>query len=485
MNNPIVDPPSVTDGGSQPSEQMFGSPIQLSPPDKINENSHNNDNNRYCCMDLPPYVVYVESLDKSIGNLHDMQVGKKLFESGLRGILRVDKRGRNRIEAEFNNYNNANEFLSCFLVKKENWRAFIPSHRVTCKGIIRGVDTSLSEETILKLIKTENRREVLHIRRLKRKTTNEQGEIIFVTTGTIVATFAGTTLPRHVSIWYSHRIPEVYISPVIQCFNCLRYGHTKTLCKSQKRCSRCSDHHDLHMCQSDIIKCIHCGQPHLSTEAGTPLANRVCPEYLRQKKIKEIMATHNYSAYEANLLIKNPEQVQLEKNIRNIYHTDFPPLKKDDVIQRTINFAASTAPRRQVVDYSDIVKKQTQQKITGTTPKNSTMTSPTMGYKSQESSKRKFPASPEEKTHNKIKNPHKKPPGNMSTRGVAFTKEIRTPLTFTKESQDPISESEGEETFTNLNNLVMQDRRRQRVFLEEEIPIDEDITLEFEGSCQE
>lgn len=93
-----------------------------------------------------------------------------------------------------------------------------------------------------------------------------------------------------------------YVQQVLQCFQCLRYGHTAKACKSKPRCKYCGKYcesttapnHDPQTCEFKVNpSCLYCLGDH---EA----CNRLCPEYLRQKDIRLRMAFDNESFGEAN-----------------------------------------------------------------------------------------------------------------------------------------------------------------------------------------
>lgn len=82
-----------------------------------------------------------------------------------------------------------------------------------------------------------------------------------------------------------------YIAPVVQCFNCLQFGHTRKLCRAKGRCIGCG----LHSHGEDkpcILKCFHCD----SLEHNS--LSKKCPEHKRQVIIKEIMALENKTFFE-------------------------------------------------------------------------------------------------------------------------------------------------------------------------------------------
>ncbi|KAL3281487.1 hypothetical protein HHI36_004695 [Cryptolaemus montrouzieri] len=88
-------------------------------------------------------------------------------------------------------------------------------------------------------------------------------------------------------------------------------------CRGRKRCRNCGSEHDEAQCDIVEAECIFCKMNHSAVD-------RICPEYGRQKKIKEAMAVYKYTYYEGNTLYKT--------NLRNIYTSlrKFPNLKRND-----------------------------------------------------------------------------------------------------------------------------------------------------------
>ncbi|XP_039305606.1 uncharacterized protein LOC113004804 isoform X2 [Solenopsis invicta] len=86
-----------------------------------------------------------------------------------------------------------------------------------------------------------------------------------------------------------------YVAPVIQCFNCFRFGHFKHQCKNEARCIVCGD--NMHGDCNKPEACRNCEGAHRSTK-------RSCPVALRNKEIKTIMAYNNVTFFEAERLLK-------------------------------------------------------------------------------------------------------------------------------------------------------------------------------------
>lgn len=141
---------------------------------------------------------------------------------------------------------------------------------------------------------------ILKAPRFSRKIRNINGEIEYKPTGTILLTFKGSQFPSFVSIFRVVCHVEPLIQKVIQCYNCLRYGHISKQCKGKTRCSKCGEDQEFTACQklSNII-CSFCKGPHLVTN------HKACPEFNKQKSIKYIMANENISYKETVLKQEN------------------------------------------------------------------------------------------------------------------------------------------------------------------------------------
>lgn len=259
--------------------------------------------NLYSANDRAPFTVFVQStqtspissdndqVNKNISKLHPIAFGKLLSENQVEGVLKITKKGRDRLGVDFYNYKQANNFVLNQKIKN-TFETFIPSHLISCQGIVRSVHQSLSDNDIISSINSIYK--VISVRRLSRRSSPAGVQpVIYEPTQTLVITFAGTTLPKYVKLYYCSLPVEAYILPVLRCYNCLRFGHTSKLCKSTQRCATCSGPHDKSKCEVQSPLCVHCSQPHSSLDAN-------CPELRRQQAIKRFMATEKLTFFEAS-----------------------------------------------------------------------------------------------------------------------------------------------------------------------------------------
>lgn len=265
--------------------------------------------NKYKPADRGPYFVYVEHLNKNIGRLFPVRVGHYLFnnEQFKSNIIDIKSVGLNRVKVIFKSFNIANLLINHEIMCKNSLVAYIPKYYTHKKGIIKMVDTYFSEEYLKKAIISNI--EVAEVQRMKRRVVKPDGQVEFVDRQIIIVTFLGNNTPQNVQINLVNFKIEPYIHPVVQCYNCLRFGHTSRLCKGNARCKKCAKSHDENeTCDKDSLFCIHC-----KSEEHASLSKK-CPIYSEQYNIKKIMANENTSFKEAEALVKNPSYAKIVTN---------------------------------------------------------------------------------------------------------------------------------------------------------------------------
>lgn len=239
-----------------------------------------------------------EILTKSTNQpMHPMLFGKILFEKlhhfkhTILGITRLNK-FKNRVE--FQSGPEANRFVNDKHLHDLGYEAYIPLFINTKFGIIRDFPTEIDENEILNNEVCISQFKIIKAERLKRVIKSNEGTASLQPTNSIKITFASQTLPNYIIIHSVKTEVIPYIPRPIICLSCLRYGHKASGCRSKRRCSSCMLEHDITVCtSSDPPKCAHCGGEHIATNT------RICPEYQKQMKIKELMTLKSYSFKEA------------------------------------------------------------------------------------------------------------------------------------------------------------------------------------------
>ncbi|KAK9503957.1 hypothetical protein O3M35_010407 [Rhynocoris fuscipes] len=260
----------------------------------------------YAKEDPVPFQILIENSNKDkngIARIHPMALGKLLSVNHpdiSLNIIEIKKLGRNRLRVEMNNAISANKLLNSEILKEKGFNTHIPRYLLQRRGIIRGVDVALTEDEIKEAIVFPNRAmELLEIKRLNRKTLNvSTAEVVYTPTQSVLMVIRGQMLPNYVYIHYVRCEVNQYVQNVVQCKQCLRYGHYKDQCKGAVRCSKCGEPHELSVCKSEETRCVNCGDPtHVSTNQA------ICPSFKKEKKIKELMAFNNISYSEAKSFV--------------------------------------------------------------------------------------------------------------------------------------------------------------------------------------
>lgn len=314
---------SVTSGGvppdieTTPSRRRNGADSDMeldSPrnPSLIAENNGNSSGSaqrsrnsyKYSRHDVGPYQVYIENINSDFkGKLNALKVGEIILSNWPildNKIKSIDSVGKSRVRVHFKDLNSANYLVDqneSDILKKLNLEAYIPKFMIFRQGVIRGIPTDYTEQYLYSKIKQVDHHckfEVEQVKRINRKVTSEDGQNIYIPTGTCIVTFRSQALPKYVEINKVLAKVETYVQKVLLCYNCYRYGHLGKQCQSKPRCNNCGEEHVTRECHNDTVyKCFNCKGNHLTSN----LQN--CSEFNRQKQIKLAMSELNISYNDA------------------------------------------------------------------------------------------------------------------------------------------------------------------------------------------
>lgn len=255
--------------------------------------------NSYSDSDIGPFIIHVarEEPDPSAGlTIRAIKFGEFLFKNKFQDIVKegVKSIGRNKISVEFSSATSANKFIHNPLLSLHKYKAFIPTFNISRMGLVRGIPIDWSMEELSRSLELPNGcGEILKARRLNRKQFVE-GSPNWIPTQSVVLTFRGQMLPNKIFAFYSSLNVETYNLPTIMCLNCCRFGHTKNICRSKPRCSKCTQSHPGESCRvsKEAALCLHCSGNHFADD-------KTCPELTRQRLIKSAMSQENISFAEA------------------------------------------------------------------------------------------------------------------------------------------------------------------------------------------
>lgn len=272
--------------------------------------------------DISPYVVHVQKIQAAPNDgtsLHPVTFGHFLKTNCVQDIVNgsVKRIGRNKLSIAFSSHKSANSFLSNQNLEAHKMKAFIPTFNVTRMGLVRGVPVEWSPEEILENISVPiGCGKIIKVRRINFKIIQD-GSAIWKPSQSIVVTFDGQVLPKRIFMCFNALPVDLYIFPTIQCFNCCRFGHTKTQCRSKPRCFKCGDNHSGDSCNREEnydAFCCSCEGSHFAT-------SKSCPEYNRQQEIKNYMA-HNCTSYaEASKCFPSVSKLYSKVTAKNLSST--------------------------------------------------------------------------------------------------------------------------------------------------------------------
>lgn len=170
------------------------------------------------------------------------------------------------------------------------------------RGVVScGRSLDCTDDEILEGMKEQN---VIGIRRLNGKERKPSA--------TMILTFRGTVLPKHVFFGYTRASVKTYTPAPMQCFKCYKFGHTKARCEGKQVCRNCSEDHEISLDEnnkticSKSAQCVNCAGSH------SP-ADRRCPKYIEEQEIAKIRSEQDVSFGEARK-IHNARHLQTYAN---------------------------------------------------------------------------------------------------------------------------------------------------------------------------
>lgn len=292
----------------RPAEDVLSVPEKRSAPHlpaaASNQHTYTRpgfDNNsvlNYSETDSGPFVVHVSRSDGDFAPVSNhtrtLKIAQIIYNGKISGIDEIKNMGRNRAAIIFKTYNEANSFLTNPLLSSNKLSAIIPRFQVTRMGVVRQIPVEWSLEDLVSWIECRSvSTTVIKARRMNKKKKID-GKTVWEPTGTVVLSFLGQVLPKHVYCCSVSLPVNIYTLPTIQCLKCCRFGHIRDQCRSQARCSRCAGPHEGNSCSvsENNITCLFCSGCH-------PASDPKCPEHARQRSIKMVMSEENISYIEA------------------------------------------------------------------------------------------------------------------------------------------------------------------------------------------
>lgn len=237
--------------------------------------------------------IYISSKDR----LPKQFALAKIFkDEGIMSIQKIRYINPYKIRVDMNDENSAGLLERCKEVIDKGWRIQRAMEVNMSYGVIRDVDLDLTEEEMMNRIICSEPAQLVSVQRLMRRNVEGEG---WTSSESVRLCFKGSFRPAYISVDGLRIRVEQYTFPVTQCSRCWKLGHTKQRCPSAKViCPKCSENHD--NCDTTLFKCTNCNGPHMALV-------RSCPAYLKEKRLRELMAEFNCT-YRRALTIYIPDK---------------------------------------------------------------------------------------------------------------------------------------------------------------------------------
>ncbi|GFX57785.1 uncharacterized protein TNCV_1495461 [Trichonephila clavipes] len=162
---------------------------------------------------------------------------------------------------------------------------------------------------------------------VRRITIRRDGQVL--NTKHLILTFSTPELPQSVKAAYLHCPVRPYIPNPLRCFQCQRFGHSKTVCRGQPTCSRCAEvGHDSADCKAKE-RCVNCKGDHSSF-------SRSCPTWILEKEITAVKIKNKLSYPEARRVVSSRTPVSGKS---------YASATSKTYVSTAIQVDASTAPK--------------------------------------------------------------------------------------------------------------------------------------------
>jgi hypothetical protein len=221
------------------------------------------------------HSVYIEAADQR--KLNDFTVARALRQAKI-DFAKVVSKGRSQVLVHYNTRTEAELLLNnkAFLQTVNCTAKLSQSAPENIKGILRGIDTDITEEEMKEELGKSKHFTVVTLKRLTR--TDQNKEIIPTTT--VLIEFKGNTLPRSVCMFSVSRTVQIYVTKPTICFNCHIYGHIASQCNSTTpTCGFCAERHNTRDCnkkkETDTPTCVNCKGTHIARSTECPVMRRL------------------------------------------------------------------------------------------------------------------------------------------------------------------------------------------------------------------
>lgn len=222
----------------------------------------------------------------------------KLYE--ITDVVKVKYINPYKIRIDLNNELMTDRLETCKEFIEKGWKFQRAMEQTYSYGVLKNVDLELPDQEILESITCPAPAKLASVYRLQWRSEKE-----WLPSESVRLCFQGTYLPGFVYVDGLKIKIDPYIFPVSQCSRCWKLGHTAKKCTGNKIvCPKCSGNHP--NCDTQIFTCVNCSGSHISL-------SKMCPKYLKEKRLRELMAEFNCTYRKAMTMYVEPEKTEQKR----------------------------------------------------------------------------------------------------------------------------------------------------------------------------
>ncbi|KAJ8675760.1 hypothetical protein QAD02_011546 [Eretmocerus hayati] len=285
-----------------------------------------------------PFVTHVFDTreNHNLGRYHITEFGLKLYEADFTSITGIYPAGPSKYAVKFSHYQNANQFVDNGLSAiKPEWCAFIPDSSLFSIGIVYRISPRISKDKILKGLDPEAKKVDSKVERIHGKDRTDEGVIDKALEK--IKIYAKDYLPRSIRLFNSiYREVGHFVPAILRCYQCQRFGHGASSCRSEMRCTNCGAGHADWNCTS-TTSCANCKAYH-------PASDKKFSFFRFNSEVILAMVQRKVCRSEAMNIVQKNYRINYEENTGRKFEeaasNPFNPYmsKKDPFEQRKLSF---------------------------------------------------------------------------------------------------------------------------------------------------
>lgn len=204
---------------------------------------------------------------------------------GMVSVVRINK-ARNIVAVDVKKPALKAELLKLTKLCALPVRAFLPSDRTNCYGVLRDIDPDCTEQDIK--TRLQSTACITEVKRLGK------------TSPVVRVSFATKVAPQHVNVGLVRTEVIPYRARPLQCYRCHKFGHIAAACAEETQlCSRCGQCHN-DKCEANPC-CVNCQGNHASNAPE-------CPVRAREAEVARYKLEHKTTFREAKSAVHAKRQ---------------------------------------------------------------------------------------------------------------------------------------------------------------------------------